>query len=244
MKRRIDWVKAMYQLVARRAACRTILGRLRDRRSPEKGRFNQRDVNELLKSAWNDYDRALPSLPRQPTRGSTMNVRLACFTFSVFTALLAKGSDREYAIELVADATWSVYQIWERLAAIAARLTPGKTTLGFAATRLRDSSGAASLKFPFNAPGYLIEPVKALRGVAFDVVRCPVASYFREHGAADLCVASWCNLDYALGEMTGHWLVRTKTLAQGADRCDFRIFPKTSTRRRFVNHGALTSTDP
>ena len=80
-----------------------------------------------------------------------------------------------------------------------------------------------SLRFPFNAPGYLIEPLAVAHGTAFDVVQCPVASYFREHGAADLCVAAWCNLDYALGEMTHQKLVRTKTLVQGADRCDFRV---------------------
>jgi hypothetical protein len=35
------------------------------------------------------------------------------------------------------------------------------------------------------------------------VVRCPVAEFFRNHAAADLCVSSWCNLDFPLGEMLG-----------------------------------------
>jgi ubiquinone biosynthesis protein len=82
---------------------------------------------------------------------------------------------------------------------------------------------AAPLRFPFNAPGYLIENVAAQKGTAFDVVRCPIADYFRGQGAADLCSASWCNLDYALAELTHEKLVRTKTLAHGDDRCDFRL---------------------
>ena len=105
-----------------------------------------------------------------------------------------------------------------------ARLTPGKTTsLAFAVTNRGDQQTGVSLSFPFNAPGYLIEPVPADAGTAFDVVRCPVADYFRREGAVDLCSASWCNLDYALAEMTGEKLVRTKTLVRGDDRCDFRL---------------------
>ena len=52
-------------------------------------------------------------------------------------------------------------------------------------------------------------------GVSFDVVRCAVADYFRAQGAADLCLASWCNLDCALGEMLGLTLHRTTTLVDG-----------------------------
>jgi len=62
------------------------------------------------------------------------------------------------------------------------------------------------------APCYVIETVPSEIGTAFDVTHCPVASYFRERNAADLCIASWCNLDFALSELTHQKLVRTKTL--------------------------------
>ena len=101
-----------------------------------------------------------------------------------------------------------------------ARLTPGrKTSLAFAINQ----RGGLTLSFPFNAPGYLIEPVSTTSGTAFDVVRCPNADYFRGEGAIDLCTASWCNLDYALAELTSEKLVRTKTLVRGDGRCDFRL---------------------
>ncbi|MFQ5740811.1 MAG: L-2-amino-thiazoline-4-carboxylic acid hydrolase, partial [Acidobacteriota bacterium] len=58
-------------------------------------------------------------------------------------------------------------------------------------------------------------------GIYFDMRRCPVAEYFRSSGAADLCVGSWCNLDYGLAEMWGGWLERTGTLAGGDDCCRF-----------------------
>jgi ubiquinone biosynthesis protein len=226
----IDWVKILYRPLARQAARQTIIGRVRDQRSPERGRFTAPEIEELLAIAWRAYDQASPGLADQPTTGSSMNLRLACFTLCVFNALLEKGAERAYAIELVADATWSVYRQWARLAATAARFAPARrSALAFAS--IGNRSGAISLRFPFNAPGYLVEPVEAASGVAFDVVRCPVASYFREHDAVDLCLASWCNLDYALADMSRQLLARTKTLVETGERCDFRVLPQRRSTR-------------
>jgi L-2-amino-thiazoline-4-carboxylic acid hydrolase len=153
-----------------------------------------------------------------------MNVKLACFTLSLFNALLGIRTERAYAIELVVDAVWRVYWLWSSIALGLARVPPGKTTsLAFAVTNHGDPHGRVSLSFPFNAPGYLIDAAPADGGTAFDVVRCLIANYFRREVATDLCSASGCNLDYALAELTHEKLVRTKTLVRGDDRCDFRL---------------------
>jgi hypothetical protein len=221
----VDWVKVVYQPIARRAALRALVGRVRDRAAADRGRFTRADVKRMLEGAWRRYDEGSMQLAQQPTLGSRMNVRLACFTYSFFEELLSSGPERTYAIELVADATWSVYETWVRAASAGARLAVGKTAaLAFAARDAR--RGTVSLRFPFNAPGYVVQAVHADEGTAFDVVRCPVATYFRERGAADLCLASWCNLDFPLSEMTRQRLVRTRTLVEGADRCDFRVLPR------------------
>ncbi len=220
----MDYVKLVYRPLAARAARQALIGRNRARQSPERGRFTRADVDGLLKTAWSEYAQRVGDVSVEPTVGSRMNVRLACFTISFFNAVLATGVERAYAIELVADAVWRVYRLWSTIALGLARLTLGKTTsLAFAVTKRGEQEGRVSLSFPFNAPGYLIEPVPADAGIAFDVVRCPVADYFRREGAVDLCSASWCNLDYALAEMTREKLVRTKTLVRGDDRCDFRL---------------------
>ena len=220
----MDWVSLIYRPLTVHAARRVLVGRVRSRLAPERGRFVRADVDGLLKRAWADYLRRTADLPPQPTAGSRMNLRLACFTLSFFDALTASGAERDHAIDIVADAAWSIYRLWARIALGLARLTFRKTTaLGFAVVGDGGRQGQVSLRFPFNAPGYLVETVPAAGGTAFDVVRCPVAAYFREQGAADLCVASWCNLDYALAQLTHEKLVRTKTLAEGQGRCDFRL---------------------
>ncbi|CAN5917712.1 hypothetical protein BH11MYX2_BH11MYX2_04570 [soil metagenome] len=226
----MDIVKLLYQPWTRRVARRVLVGRLRVRGAPDRGRFTKDDVGRYLTVAWHDYAAKQPKLTPQPTAGSTMNVRLACFTLAFFDALLAEGIRRDYAVELVADAAWGIYGVWGRLASQLARLKPGnRAALGFATTAKGKEAGV-TLSFPFNAQGYLVKLAKVERGTGFDVVHCPVASYFREHDAIDLCVAAWCNLDYPLGEMTRQRLVRTQTIVQGTDHCDFRILPAESTK--------------
>jgi hypothetical protein len=211
----MDYVKLLYRPLATRAARHVLVGRNRAPQSPDRGRFTREDVDGLLKKAWIDYATRTRKRPAEPTVGSRMNVRLACFTMSFFEALLAVGTDRTYAIDLVADAAWKVYRLWSAIALGLARLRPGKTTsLAFAISEGGPRPNL-SLSFPFNAPGYVIEAVAAARGTAFDVVRCPIADFFRGEGAVDLCTASWCNLDYALAEMTHEKLVRSKTLVRG-----------------------------
>lgn len=216
----MDYVRFLYRPLAKRAARHVLVGRERSPHSPDLGRFTRRDVDDLLKRAWIDYAKRSKELSPEPTFGSRMNVRLACFTMAFFDAILAVGTERDYAINLIADTAWRVYRLWSMAALGLARLVPGrKTSLAFAVNR----RGSLSLSFPFNAPGYLIEPVSATSGTAFDVVRCPIADYFRSEGAIDLCTASWCNLDYALAELASEKLVRTKTLVRGDGRCDFRL---------------------
>jgi hypothetical protein len=220
----MEYVSFIYRPLAARAARHVLVGRDRAQRSPDQGRFTRADVDGLLKRAWVDYAVRVQKLPHEPTIGSRMNVRLACFTMSFFNALLSIGINRRYAIELVADAAWKVYRLWSTIALALGRLTPGKTTaLAFAVSKHGGRQNDISLRFPFNAPGYLIKPVATASGTGFDVVSCPIANYFRSEGAIDLCTSSWCNLDYALAEMTHEKLIRTKTLVRGDDRCDFRL---------------------
>ncbi|MCB0912730.1 MAG: L-2-amino-thiazoline-4-carboxylic acid hydrolase [Propionibacteriaceae bacterium] len=55
----------------------------------------------------------------------------------------------------------------------------------------------------------------------FDMTECGNVSYLHAHGADEL-TPYICALDYDGAELFGYGLQRTKTLALGCDRCDFR----------------------
>ncbi len=57
------------------------------------------------------------------------------------------------------------------------------------------------------------------------VPRAPMSGgrLFPSAQRTDLCVGTWCNLDYALAELWGGKLGRTTTLVEGYDRCNFHF---------------------
>jgi ubiquinone biosynthesis protein len=229
MRRSSLFFRILLQPCTRWAALRVLVGRCRSRHA-EEGRFTRAEAKLLIKDAWRIFEEVTPNLPAQPTTGTRLNIRLACLTLACFQALLQRGTERSYAIEIVSDLTWTLYAKWGLLA----RLLHGRGIIShFGSPKPGET---VPLLFPFNPPGYIAKWVPVDHGVGYDVVRCPVAEYFRNQNAADLCVNSWCNLDFPLGELLGQKLTREKTLVLGDDRCTFRWTPAAS-------HGSRASED-
>jgi hypothetical protein len=202
---------------ARVAATRAMVGRNRSRTDPGAGRFTRRDVNAVVDDAFARFDRHIAALPGEPTVGSRQNVMLAALTLSLLEVIEESGVDRDYAIELVGDTCWRFYRHWGRATKTVTSLISRDPT-----RQLRLSVNAF-LTYPFGRPGYRFDDVPEADGRSLDMLRCPVADYLGQRGAADLCAGSWCNLDYALAEMWGARLERTSTLVSGAACCDFRF---------------------
>jgi hypothetical protein len=194
-----------------------MVGRSRSLNDPTAGRFTRHEVGRLLKSAWAKFDELAPDLPPEPTVGSRQNVLLACLTLAMLEALGDEGIDRPHAIELVGDTCWKIYAQWGQVPRLASRLISRDP-----AERMRRSVNMF-LRFPFNRPGYRYDYVAEPQGRAIDMLRCPVADYLGAHGASDLTVGTWCNLDYQLAHMWGGTLERHGTIAAGAEKCDFRF---------------------
>jgi ubiquinone biosynthesis protein len=211
---------------ARVAAGRAIVGRNRSRTDPIAGRFTQREVTRFVDDAFGRFERQVPTLPGEPTVGSRQNVMLAALTLSLLEAFEEAGIERAYAIELTGDTCWRFYRHWGRVTKAVTSLVSRDPT-----RRLRLSVNAF-LTYPFARPGYRFDDVPEEDGRSLNMVRCPVADYLGQRGAADLCAGSWCNLDYALAEMWGARLERSGTLVGGASCCDFRFHALPATREQ------------
>jgi L-2-amino-thiazoline-4-carboxylic acid hydrolase len=210
-------LKLVYCHSVGRSARAALIGRSRSRNNSESGRFTTADVSNILDRVWAGYDELAGTVPRAPTVGSRMNLLLACMTYSCFRTLLSMDVERPYAVELIGDIAWNLYEKWGRLPRAIARLWRRDPR-----EQLRLCVNLF-LRFPFGPPGYRFNRLPSSQGVSFDITHCPVASYLKKRDAADLCVGTWCNLDFALAEMWGGRLERGETLAAGRARCDFRF---------------------
>jgi ubiquinone biosynthesis protein len=211
-------LKALLKLLVTPAARRALRGSLRPA-----------EVAPALRATWRIYDQIVPSIPKESTWGGRLMVRLAACAISLYRALLRMNVPGEEAARLVSTAAWLVY---EKMA-----LAPRVLAALVARDPLRRLRIATDLFrwFPFGPPSYRMADVPAEAGVvAFDVLRCPVAEFFRQEGHPELCVRTFCDLDFPLARSWGASLERTGTLAGGAGRCDFRwrTPPRARARRR------------
>lgn len=149
--------------------------------------------------------------------GNRINMLLFCVTFACFQVLTSAGIERSYAIELIGDLAWKVYEKWGQVPILIARLLTGDSCKRMCITV------NMFLRFPFSPSGYIFKRLPCNDGILLDMLRCSIAEYSQAHEASDLCIGTRCNLDFPLAEMWGGWLELTETLAAGNAHCDFRF---------------------
>jgi len=228
-------LRALLRREARRAARQALAGRMWDRSRPARGRLLDHEVDAILTRAWQLVDEMLPEarLEQIPTRGNRQNVLFAVLTVAAFRALRDSGIEREYAMELVADLGWKLY---ERVVAL---------PRGIARLLTRDPQRRLEwvlrilLVYPFSGngrPGYEVETRAEADAFRTDWSFCPPFDFARRyaetHGdpdALEVFRRSWCSYDWALtyaivddgGALRGHY-ERPHTLSAGDPVCDMR----------------------
>jgi ubiquinone biosynthesis protein len=174
-------------------------------------------MRHVLQENWRIYDQLVTSIPKEPTWGGHLMVRLAACAISLDRAPLQMSVPGAETARLVSAAAWLVYQKM----ALPPRILASLLTCN-PLPRLKTATDLFR-QFPFGPPSYQMEDVPAEAGVvAFDVLHCPVAEFFRREGQPELCVSTFCQLDFPLARAWGGTLERTSTIAAGAVRCDFR----------------------
>lgn len=75
--------------------------------------------------------------------------------------------------------------------------------------------------------GMIVDPNESSEGFAFTLVGCPIADYAAKYGYMDL-MPHMCALDHTYAKLMHAKLIRTHTVATGADSCDYWYVPDQS----------------
>ena len=79
----------------------------------------------------------------------------------------------------------------------------------------------------------IVDPNKTDEGFAFTLVGCPIAEYAKKNGYMDI-MPHMCALDHTYAKLMHAKLIRTHTVATGADSCDYWYVPdKSRTAREY-----------
>jgi len=181
------------------------------------GRFDRATIRAIFDDALASYEEQKRALPTESGTGGRLMVHLAALTVALYRALEAREVPEAEARALTARVTWQAYAKMAAVPTLVSKIgtKPGRARLERATQVFR--------RFPFGPPAYIMEDVETTGdSVAFDVRRCPVAEYFVSQGLGELCIESWCDLDFPLATNWDATLERPRTLAAGDDRCDFR----------------------
>lgn len=79
--------------------------------------------------------------------------------------------------------------------------------------------------------GMIVNPGNTDVGFAFTLVGCPIAEYAKKYGYEEL-MPHMCALDHAYAKIMHAKLIRTHTVATGADSCDYWYVPDESKTAR------------
>jgi ubiquinone biosynthesis protein len=194
------------------------VGKPKSSQHSENGAFSPADVQNILAQAWEIYLTSAPSLPRQPRVRLWAVMNFACLTLSAYRAMLAFGIEKEYAIQLIYDLVWDVTSRSVR--------TANQFTTLFVQDNMRRMKILVDqvMKVLFSKPAYQTTNGKLEDGFFMDVHTCPVADYMITNQAADLCVNTWCAVDFGLVDIIGGRLERSGTRSTGEEKCDFRFY--------------------
>lgn len=169
---------------------------------------------DVWRSTCEWQSRLAPSRPRHSAAVNIM-IRQMEWLCALYYALKDKGMSPEEAVALVEQVGLEVYRPVASDLFQFSRLRSAKRS-----TRVTWLLGLMTRYF-FSSP-FIHRPIPATGGYSFDVTRCPLANYFSDRGVPELTPHAACNLDYAAAGVFGVDLLRTQTIAGGADHCDFR----------------------
>lgn len=188
------------------------------------GRYSALQTKNLVASGWRSYRSLRKAAPRETTFGARIMVELAVVSEAFYLELLRIENDHDKAIELFNKVAWDIYEMM------------GKTAwsiTGIWSNGSHDHLRKAIMafrKFPFGSPSYKWKDLPGQQNeVRFNCERCPVATYFKGKGLAEVGYSTWCQYDYRMAELWGGKLELTNTIAGGAEVCDFKWTSKQET---------------
>jgi len=175
-------------------------------------------IVEILQAYKKRYRQLKTSAPRESTLGGRVLVELAAMCVAFHNQIMERGQSKEKATKTLYDLTWLVYQKMGKLTWLISSIGAKSNY-----THLQKATGFFR-RFPFTPPSYLWEDVDTGEGIiGFNCLRCPIAKYFESQNLSNVCVETWCNLDFLLaGKIWHSELIRTGSIAGGAEICDFR----------------------
>ncbi len=181
-------------------------------------RLGEAEAAQVVAEAMNEFERLLPDLPYigGSQNGLTTNLSNSAASLAFYRAMLAHGQTVEQTGEIL-------YRAVESQAAVPLMGLGGRfATSDMAQQKLEQ---VAKLSHERQYPGDwvfdFVQGDSETFDYGIDYLECGICKYLQAQQASEL-TPYLCLLDFPMSRAMNTGLVRTATLAHGAQRCDFR----------------------
>lgn len=203
---------------------------LRRSKSVMDDRFGQEAATVMRREMLEEYRNLIPGVPYIGGRENMFAGHLtqAPYALAIYRVVVRHGGSLEDTGRLMHDMARVEF------GRIPRALRPWMARYAYRWRRLAKAARRSQLReYPDDFVFELVEGDGKTFDYGMDMTECAYLKYLQSQGAGELCPYG-CECDYVMAEMMGIGLQRTKTLAWGCDRCDFR----------FAKHGTITAPWP
>jgi hypothetical protein len=180
-------------------------------------RYGVELAGTLLREAHRVTERLLPQIPYIGGDQNPMTHHLvrATTTLALYRAMQAQGMTAREMGRAVYDA------VVEAIRPLPFR-PAGPPPPEFLQKRREEATKSQARRYPGDWVWTFVEGDGRTFDYGYDFSACGAKKYYEAQGAAEL-LPYFCFLDFVTTRPSGRVLMRTTTLAEGGDRCDFRF---------------------
>jgi len=179
--------------------------------------YGEELAGALLHQAREEAERMLPQIPYIGGDDNPMTHHLlrATTSLALYRAMKAQGKSARETGRILYEAVVDAIRTLPFSPA-------GPPDPGFIRERKEEARRSQERRYPDDWVWALIEGNGRKFDYGYDFYECGVQKYYQAQGA-DEFLPYFCFLDFVTTRASGRVLMRTGTLAEGADRCDFRF---------------------
>lgn len=180
-------------------------------------RFGASEVALMRPEMLDEYRSLIPQLPYVGGRRNrwSSNLAASAWALAVYRVVLRHGGDAQDVGRVAYDYAWGVVR---RIP----RPLRGPMLRPRAARAEKQARRTQQRRYPDDWVCEVVDSAGQPFDLGMDVTECGIVKFLHAGGADEL-TPYLCHLDYVYAEAAGVGLTRSKTLAWGCDRCDFRF---------------------
>ena len=184
-------------------------------------RFDDKQANSISVEIRQEFEHIIPLIPYigGETNLNTKNLIMASSCLAIYNVLKKHGQSAEGIGRIIYDLTETMVDYPKFILHLMGRLKYGQK---YEKKIKKWAAETQKRKYPGDWVATFIEGDRKEFDYGFDMTECGILKFFRSQGAEEIVPYICVSMDGIFSQAMNRGLVRTITLAEGYDRCDFR----------------------